>query len=469
MSKPISADLQKLLDDFGKQPGVSANAVKNLTDTIKGSPALTDQLNGAVAAGHLKSFKALTDPNMGGAYNGGTQTMSLPVAGLDAGFNKGEITFVLGHEVQHGFNRAARDAVRSTFYTEAQALAKNPAAVHDYTPLLNKVIEGDRVNESTANIAGWNALVSAAKEAKPTATLGDVYNMQPGRASDFIARTGTAPNFAYAAKPGLTLEADLTIAVNPANTAGMAKYYYDLPPASTGLGYGGNSDYPNYHGAIYLPMISQWEQAHGRTADGGKPQVHINMNSLHLNREIMETNGLDLGTASKQPYFDTSTTPPTAANFHHTKDTHRSVRDPIAPTHDAPSQTPAAGVGARAAHGNDPLLQGIRDQVQAEFARHGSPLSERDADRVSAALAVQSKNAGMGLPDHVVLSVDPATKEVGKTVFLVKGELDSPSHTRVSVSPQQAPALEDSLRQLESAAANAPAQSTQQAAKAIQQ
>ncbi|MGO4775003.1 hypothetical protein AB4084_05695, partial [Lysobacter sp. 2RAB21] len=131
MSKPISADLQKLLDDFGKQPGVSANAVKNLTDTIKGSPALTDQLNGAVAAGHLKSFKALTDPNMGGAYNGGTQTMSLPVAGLDAGFNKGEITFVLGHEVQHGFNRAARDAVRSTFYTEAQALAKNPAAVHD--------------------------------------------------------------------------------------------------------------------------------------------------------------------------------------------------------------------------------------------------------------------------------------------------------------------------------------------------
>ncbi|MGO4780338.1 XVIPCD domain-containing protein, partial [Lysobacter sp. 2RAB21] len=114
------------------------------------------------------------------------------------------------------------------------------------------------------------------------------------------------------------------------------------------------------------------------------PQEHNTLNTLHHPREIMETNGLDLGAATKQPYFDTSTTPPTAANFHHTKDTHRPVRDPIAPTHDAP------------AHSSDPLLQGIRDQVQAEFARHGSPLSERDADRVAAALAVQSKNAGMG-------------------------------------------------------------------------
>lgn len=468
--KPISADLQKLIDDFGKQPGVSANAVKNLSDTIKGSPVLTDQLNGAVAAGHLKSFKALTDPNMGGSYNGGTQAMSLPVAGLDANFNKGEITFVLGHEVQHGYNRGARDAVRSTFYAEAEALAKNPAAVHDYTPLLNKVIEGDRVNESTANIAGWNALVSAAKEAKPAATLGDVYNLQPGRASDFIARTGTAPNYAYAARDGLTLSADLTIAVNPANTAGMAKHFYDLPPAQTRLGHGGNSDYPNYHGSIYVPMISQWEQAHGRTAEGGKPQVHIDMKALHLDREIMETNGLNLGAAATvQPYYDTSTTPPTQARFHHTIDTHLPVRDPIAPGVEAtaPAQAERAAP-VSAGHRDQALIGDIRDKVQAEFARHGSPLSEPDAERVAAALAVQGKTAGIGSGDHVVLSVDPATKEVGKTVFLVKGELDSPSHTRVSASPQQAPATEESLRQLDAIGPAAPAQAAPQAAKTMQ-
>lgn len=464
--KPISADLQKLIDDFGKQPGVTANAVKNLTETIKGSPALTDQLNDAVAGGHLKSFKALTDPHMGGAYNSGTQAMALPIAGLDANFRKGEVTFVIGHEVQHGFNRAARDAVRSAFYTDAQALAKNPAAVHDYTPLLSKVIEGDRVNESTANIAGWNALVSAAKETKPDATLGDIYNMQPYRSGHFIARTGTAPDFTYAAKPGLTLEADLTIKVNAANTAGMAKYYYDLPPATARLGHGGNSDYPNYHGAIYLPMISQWEQKHGKTVDGGKPQVHIDMNSLHLNREIMETNGLDLGSATKQPYYDTSTTPPTQKNFHHTKDTHTPVNDPIAPTlgREAATLAPASALSAR----DQPLLQDIRDRVQAEFAKHGGALPERDADRVAAALAVQGKSAGIERPDHVVLSVDPSTKEVGKTVFLVKGELDSPSHTRVSVSPQQTPSTEDSLRQLDAMGQGGQTQSTGQTAKTIQ-
>ncbi|MBW8808693.1 MAG: hypothetical protein JF591_07630 [Lysobacter sp.] len=418
--KPISADLQKLIDDFGKQPGVSANAVKNLSDTIKGSPVLTDQLNGAVAAGHLKSFKALTDPNMGGSYNGGTQAMSLPVAGLDANFNKGEITFVLGHEVQHGYNRGARDAVRSTFYTEPEALAKNPAAVHDYTPLLNKVIEGDRVNESTANIAGWNALVSAAKEAKPAATLGDVYNLQPGRASDFIARTGAALNYAYAARDGLTLSADLTIAVNPANTAGMAK--------------------------------------------------HFDMKALHLDREIMETNGLNLGAAATvQPYYDTSTAPPTQATFHHTIDTHRPVRDPIAPGIDAPAHAPPEHAApASAGHRDQSLIGDIRDKVQAEFARHGSPLSEPDAERVAAALAVQGKTAGIGGGDHVVLSVDPATKEVGKTVFLVKGELDSPSHTRVSASPQQAPATEESLRQLDAIGPAGPAQPTPQPAKTMQ-
>lgn len=462
MPAKISPELQKLLDEFAKQPGVSADASANLKSTIEGSPALSKQLDDAIAQGHLKSFKPLTDPHAGGAYNGKEQAMLLPIKGLEkapAGtYDAGNMTFVLGHEVQHGFYRTDRDKAIQTFATEATALAKTVADKHDYTASVGKVIQADRDNEAKAHIAGWNALVGNVRETNPKATLADVYAKSPGRAGDFIDRTGTAPNFNYALKAGLTVEADLSMKMSADNVKSMGKYYFDMPPAQARLGHDGKSDYANYYGASYMSYISQLEHAHGKTASGGKPQVHLNMTELKLNEKLMEQNGIDLGanSAGRQPYYDTSSNPPKQSHFDHTKTTHTHVNIRNAPldalrelqgdghAHDHAKLDPRS-----AEHPDHRLYRGILDKVQGEYARLGGTLPERDAERLAAGLALESKRNHLSSPDHVVLSVDPATKEVGKTAFLVQGDPSSPSHLRVGMSLQQAPPTEDAFRQLD--------------------
>lgn len=469
MPTPTSIELQKLLDEFAKQPGVTAEVAANLKTTIANSPTLAAQVDDAIAKGHLKSFKPLTDAHAGGAYNGKEQAMLLPINGLTkppaGSYNAGNMTFVLGHEVQHGFYRTDRDTALKTFATEATALAKTVADKHDYTATIGKVIQADRDNEAKAHIAGWNALVGSVREAKPTATLADVYNASPGRAGDFMTRGGTAPNFTYALKADLTVDAKLSMAMSADNVKAMGKYYFDMPPAQARLGHNGNSDYANYYGAGYISYVSQLEHAHGKTASGGKPELHVNMTQLKLNENIMEQNGIDLGanSANRQSYFDTSATPPKAGHFDHTKSTHTHVNinaSPLDLLNELRGDPHAHGPGdpRHAEHPDHALFRGILDKVNGEFSKHGSSVSERDADRIAAGLTLESKRNQL-TPDHVVLSVDPATKEVGKTAFLVQGDPASPTHTRVGMATDRAAPAEESFRQLEALnQAQAPAQ-----------
>lgn len=453
---PISADLQKLIDDFGKQSGVSADAVTNLTATINGSPALLAQLNDVVSKGHLKAFGALTDPHAGGAYRSSDQTMLLPIKGLEKApggtYDAGNMTFVLGHEVQHGYFRGDRATALATFATEATAMAKSPAAVHDYTTIVGKMIQTNRDDEAKAHIAGWNALVGNVRQAKPTATLEDVYLKSPGRAGDFINRSGTAPNFTYAMKPDLTVGADLSMAQSADNIKAMGKYYFDMPGSQARLGHNGNSDYANYYGASYVSFISQLEHAHGKTADGNKPAVHLNMTQLKLNESLMEQNGIDLGanSAGRQPYVDISTSTPKPGNFDHTKTTHRAV--PINSPLEALLQDDHSHIRVdprSSEHADHKLFSGIRDKVEGEFARHGRSMSEGDLDRIAAGMTLEGKRNGITSPDHVALSVDPVTREVGKTAFLVQGGLNDPAHVRVGVPTDKAPPAEESFRQID--------------------
>jgi hypothetical protein len=78
---PINPQAQALLDNFARQPGVSTDHLGNLTAAINASPALTEQFNNAVAAGHLTQFQALpASVNAGGDYNSATQSMRLPLS-----------------------------------------------------------------------------------------------------------------------------------------------------------------------------------------------------------------------------------------------------------------------------------------------------------------------------------------------------------------------------------------------------
>lgn len=217
MSTPSPA-LQSMLTQFANEPGVTIDASANLLATVNGSPVLIDQLNAAIAAGHLQKF-ALLPPNVsaGGTYDGNNKVMNLPLASMSSdsngNFSSGklaDLTFVVGHEVQHGFNHQAKNQAYIDFNNDAKQIAQSPALQHDYTAPIATLINANRTDEAKAEIAGWNTLVSSIQQTNPNPSLTDIYIANPGRIRDFIdiQPTNAAGNIAYTLKPGFTLNSD---------------------------------------------------------------------------------------------------------------------------------------------------------------------------------------------------------------------------------------------------------------------
>jgi hypothetical protein len=431
---PLTKEAQALVDEFAKQPGVSADHATNLGNVINGSPALVSQINEAVKAGHLKHIVPLpAGTNAGGEYDGSAKEMRLPLSVLakpPAGipFDAAEPTFVLGHELQHGFNNAATSKATQDFVDGAKQVAESKGPTHDYTPVLGNLIAANRRDEASAEVAGWNALVGMVQTHKPKATLEDVYTASPFRAADFIDRAGTPPNYTYTAKPNLTLDADLHLQPTAHNVEGMGKNYFDHSPADTRLGHNGNSDYANYYGSWGTGVIVQSERAYG----DGKAQLQMNLRQLHLSENLMEQNGINLGSDTRpMPYQDTSTTPPAAHHFDHTATTFthvpvvfEGVKTPgTLPTRDGPD---------RPTHPDHALYK----QIEAGVAAQGYAQGE-DANRMSHSLLVLAKEQGLNRVDHVMLGRGTTT-EGGPNIFLVEGNLQDPGQRRASMNAGQA-------------------------------
>ena len=77
------------------------------------------------------------------------------------------MTFVLGHEIQHGFNDAITDQATRTFLQDIHTQPQQQTAVHHYTDELRAYIQNARDDEAKAEIAGWNALLSRERQAHP--------------------------------------------------------------------------------------------------------------------------------------------------------------------------------------------------------------------------------------------------------------------------------------------------------------
>src|SRR5690606_39045108 len=78
----LSPQAQAIISTFGSRAGVKQDHANNLQAVIASSPALIDQINDAVAQGHLQQIMPLTNPNAGGEYNGANKEMRLPLTVL---------------------------------------------------------------------------------------------------------------------------------------------------------------------------------------------------------------------------------------------------------------------------------------------------------------------------------------------------------------------------------------------------
>jgi hypothetical protein len=423
---PLSAHATAIVDAFGHQPGVTPDQLNNLRQTINASPALVDEVNRAVAAGHLQRIVPLNNPNAGGEYAPGAHEMRLPLHSLTtpAGgrFDAGEPTFVLGHELQHGFNAADTARARAKFDTDLQAVAQSPNNVHDYTRPIGDLIAVNRRDEARAQISGWNATVSAAREDarvnhSPAPTLQDIYNRNPGRMGDFIKVDNTHMPPTYAMRPNLAVKPDLTMASTPGNIEGQGKNYFDKGAT---LGHKGNSTYANYYGSVAVGRAVEFERYYGQAvapAGHAPATMAVNLKSLHLDPRIMAENGINLGSNHQaMPYSDTSTAPPTVRHFRQSDTTHTYV--PI---------VQGAAPSARLDHPDHPdhaLYMQSRDAVHRLDAQQGR-VPDVQSDQFAASAAVAARANGMTRVDHVALSDDASR------AYAVQGALNSP-HKQVA-------------------------------------
>lgn len=446
--------LQEMSLRFAQDPGVTADMSRNLQSTFNGSPALVDQTLLRVQSGDLKHLALHTQGVAGGSYSPGTQTMNLTASSLQfssqtamALDQQQNLTFVLGHELQHGENRHAKAQAVQAASAEMHRVARDNNPVNDYTSGISMWQQASREDEAKAHIAGWNALLSHVKESSgnPNAGYAQVWTQVNGqsrsRVIDFLELDATGNP---TPKPNLSFNPDGTLTPTAANVAATGQHYFDQPPKGApnvapqntmGIGHHGDSDYSNTTGAAALSHAIEIERRIAIPKHGAASQMHVNMRQLHLNEVLIERNGLDLkvDTGIRQAYFDTSTQPPAQAHFDHTKTTNAYV--PIASELAPQIHVEAA---AKAQDITDPAHPGHRRFQQAVHSIEHSPnilpgtftgerLQQSAANLAYASLAgeerpgIGGRNESLARIDFVVFNKDRSSLIAGE------GDLANPS------------------------------------------
>lgn len=355
-------------DAAGQRHVVTQDMVDNLQATFNGSPVLAAQIKGAIAQSHVQHFSLLDSGMAAGAtYDGSTgdgtpKGINLPPAGLQgrtAGnphgmYDARDMTFVLGHEIQHGFNDAAKDQATRKFLDDIAVQARAPGPIHDYSDELSRYLGAGREDEARAQIAGWNALLSRQRKANQHADgLVLMLNTQNQRVRDFLRADPFDPSRAVA-HVGLTFNTDGSLSQTPANIDAMGQHYFDRPsplhaqPGQRPVALGEHrpvpvADYTNYYGTWAVERIIAAEDRANVRHRGARPQIAIDMAGLGMKEDLIEMEGLDLGAnRTPRPYLDTSRTPAVVGHFHHTQDAsmgHDHQHVPIA----NPGRIPASG------------------------------------------------------------------------------------------------------------------------------
>lgn len=414
----VSPKLESVLRELGEP---TSQAYQNLRAVIEESPVLMRQMNDAVEKGHLKHFALMpTGENAGASYSPDTQTINLKHINLSEASGRDVLTFLLGHEIQHGVNRERTREALEQFDGDVRRVLQSGRAVHDYSSALDEMLAINRSDEASAHIAGWNALVSRVKHANPQADLFDVARLlvHVDYVNEFVESKEIDGRQQFVVKDGFTLNADLSITPDPLNIEAAGKHYFDKEPRDARLGLGGDSDYTNYYAVGLVGSICQYEINNPAFA----AKVQLDMRGLKLEEKLLERNGISLGkSGARCPYYDVRA-PNLTAHFDHTADSHQHL-----PIHGLPSPTqlplrlngePPAARLDEATHPDHKLFGQAQAGVNLLDAKVGRTPDQK-SDQLAAALVVAARTNGINRIDHVVLSTD-ASK-----VFAVEGALDS--------------------------------------------
>ena len=409
----LSTQAEALVTTFGARTDVNADQLTNFRAAVNASPSIVNQINSAVASGQLTEIRPLPlGTNVGGQYVPGARAMEIPLQIMTTPtggpFNPAELTYVLGHEVQHAINQPTLVASRSDFVDEMKRISAAGNPVNDYTEATAAVLAANRRDEATAQVGGWNATVDMVRATNPTPSVEDIYRANPGRMQRYVDITPGTPD-TYATKPGVTLNADMSMTASGPNVEAMGRAFFDNPASVSRLGHHGNSDYTNVYALDAVNYIAWHEQNFARPLpDGSMPQVQLNMTQLGFSESIIEQNGLTLGgPGHRLPYLDSSTQPPTPAAFDYTLDTHQHVPTPTVPPVTAPTGPGTSGQPSSLSLPTtpEPVHAAVQQAMDALDRSPNIPADAFGADRQRVAAGIAMHAAGQGLVvDHVVFN-----------------------------------------------------------------
>lgn len=331
----------------------------NFANIINGSPKLKEMLVEAVKEGKLEGFAFAADDWGNYSYRMHDKTICMPMERVAIANNDptwvNNAIYSLGHEARHALGRnevlALRQKVDADIekqfgdYTFADPGKFSRLVPHDYTDEFKRYIAGERENEARAEIAGFNATVSALHKKGGVKSLAELYEAAPEMMSVVVQKTGEGPGAAYALRKGYALAEDFSMAETPANIAAMGKQYFDQSAGSTRLGEHRDQDYRNHYVADRLNRVIGLE-SHFRASMEAKgapvPAVHLNMKALGLEEKQLEPY-LKLPNGKPFVYYDTSTGVPVKKTFDPVVDKTQDKQE--TPAKQDPGKTPPGKTG----------------------------------------------------------------------------------------------------------------------------
>jgi hypothetical protein len=295
--------LEAMIIKFGKDAKANTgadNAANDLRNFLNSSPELKKQYLQAIEKGSLTRFETLPYTTSASATYDDTKKSIALSPGILQNVARGnqkdraELTFTMAHEIQHAFNSNQAIKSREEFQNGVKALASSNKSPHDYTQLIKNYTASDSRNESSAHINGFNAMVTLAKKDNKNPGLKELYETNPGRMGDFIIKDESKKP-PYSLKPGLSLNADMTMPASNQNIKSMGVYYYGKSATDQKLGPNGNLDYKSLIAVNAIDFIMQEERKQNKGAT-----VRMDLQSL----------GLSSSRVGPELYFPNAKTPP---------------------------------------------------------------------------------------------------------------------------------------------------------------
>lgn len=314
----------EIIQKFGMQQNITNAGYRNFIDVMSESLFLVEKFNQSVQEGRIKKLLFLeSGASEGGHYDSNIQTLRVPPISVvydssdsnQMPFKYG-LMFVMGHEIQHSFNREMQNTAISKYMDEIKKEVKKPDGERNFTAPMAGYMAIFRKDEADAQIAGYNAVLSAMRESNPDLKLDDLAK-STNRMSDFLTRGKKW----HPAKFHDDYQYDSeTFVIQPTdkNLEAAAHHYFDR---DSKLGCQRNSNYVNHYVRSMLEIAIDADLAEKARNPSHKAPFALDMQgfkvpridnpneftNIPLNEYLIESNGLRIKSDKPVPYIDTST------------------------------------------------------------------------------------------------------------------------------------------------------------------